>query len=67
MASTLFNAMGQQDNSFMSELEQFKQQFGAGADPRQIIQQGIQQGQFTQEQVNAAYQKMQQMFPVRPA
>lgn len=65
MASTLFNAMGQGNNSFMAQLEQFKQQFGAGADPRQIIQQGIQQGRFTQEQVNAAYQQMQEMFPMK--
>lgn len=65
MASTLFNAIGQGNNSFMTQLEQFKQQFGAGADPRQIIQQGIQQGRFTQEQVNAAYQQMQQMFPMK--
>lgn len=62
MASTLFNAIGQQDGGFAQQLEQFKQSFGAGADPRQIIQQGIQQGRFTQEQVNAVYQ---QVFSMR--
>lgn len=61
MPSVLFNAMRPQ-NDFRTQLEQFKQQFAPGADPMQIIQQMMQQGRVTQEQVNAAYTQAQQLL-----
>ena len=60
MPSTLYNAVGQQ-GSFAEQLAQFKAQFAPNTDPRQIIQNGLQRGQFSQEQLNAAYAQMQQM------
>lgn len=65
MPSTIFNALQPQRNDFRTQLEQFKQQFAPGADPMQIIQQMMQQGRITQEQVNAAYTQAQQLFPNR--
>ena len=65
MPSTIFNALQPQRNDFRIQLEQFKQQFAPGADPVQIIQQMMQQGRITQEQVNAAYTQAQQLFPNR--
>lgn len=64
MPSVLFNAMRPQNN-LQTQLEQFKQQFAPGADPMQIIQQMMQQGRITQEQINAAYTQAQQLFPNR--
>ena len=63
MPSTIFNALQPQRNDFQTQLAQFKQQFSPGADPMQIIQQMMQQGRVTQEQVNSAYSQMMQMFP----
>lgn len=63
MPSTLFNAMQNNQNSLQSQLAQFKAQFGQGADPAQILQQMMQQGRFTQEQVNAAFAQAQQIIP----
>lgn len=65
MPSTIFNALQPQRNDFRTQLEQFKQQFAPGADPMQIIQQMMQQGRVTQEQVNAAYTQAQQLFTNR--
>lgn len=61
MPSTLFNAMNQ--NSLATQIQQLKAQFAPGTDPMQIIQQMMQQGRVTQEQVNAAFAQMQQLFP----
>ena len=63
MPSAMFDAMKPQQNSLQAQLTQFKQQFAPNADPMQIIQQMLQQGRVTQEQVNSAYSQMMQMFP----
>lgn len=64
MPSALFDAM-QPQNDFQTQLAQFKAQFQQGADPTQILQQMMQSGQITQQQVNAAFAQAQQMFPHR--
>lgn len=61
MPSALFNAMGGQQNSLQSQVEEFKKQFAPNADPRQIIQQMMQEGKISQQQYNAAYAQLQQM------
>lgn len=61
MPSVLFNAMRPQ-NDLQTQLEQFKQQFAPNTDPMQIINQMMQQGRVTQEQVNAAYAQAQQLL-----
>lgn len=63
MPSAMFDAMKPQQNSLQAQLTQFKQQFAPNTDPMQIIQQMLQQGRITQDQLNAAYTRAQQMFP----
>lgn len=63
MPSSLYETMKPQQNSLQAQLAQFKQQFAPNADPMQIIQQMLQQGRITQDQVNFAYSQMMQMFP----
>lgn len=62
MKSSLYNAMQPQQGGIMQQLEQFKRQFGMNANPQQILQQALQSGQITQQQINAAYQQAQRMF-----
>lgn len=62
MPNPLFNAFQSQQPDFRTQLQQFKAQFGQGADPTQILQQMMQRGQVSQEQVNAAYAQVQQLF-----
>ncbi len=61
MPSALFNAMMPQ-NDLQTQLAQFKAQFAPNTDPMQIINQMMQQGRITQEQVNAAYAQAQQLL-----
>lgn len=61
MPSVLFNAMRPQ-NDLQTQLAQFKAQFAPNTDPMQIINQMMQQGRVTQEQVNAAYAQAQQLL-----
>ena len=61
MPSALFNAMGGRQNSLQSQVEEFKKQFSPNTDPRQIIQQMMQEGKVSQQQYNAAYAQLQQM------
>ena len=63
MPSAMFDAMKPQHNSLQAQLAQFKQQFAPNTDPMQIIQQMLQQGRITQDQLNAAYNRAQQIFP----
>lgn len=63
MPSAMFDAMKPQQNSLQAQLAQFKQQFAPNADPMQIIQQMLQQGRITQDQLNSAVARAQQMFP----
>lgn len=65
MPSTLFNAMQPQRNGLQAQLDQFKAQFAPNSDPTQILQQMMQSGQITQQQLNAAYQQAQQLMPHR--
>lgn len=65
MPNSLFNAFQTQQPDFQTQLQQFKAQFGQGADPAQILQQMMQRGQITQEQLNAAYMQAQQFMPRR--
>lgn len=60
MPSVLFNAMKPQ-NGLQAQVEEFKKQFAPNADPRQIIQQALQDGKISQQQYNAAYTQLQQM------
>lgn len=63
MPSAMFDAMKPQQNSLQAQLAQFKAQFAPHTDPMQIIQQMLQQGRITQDQLNSAYNRAQQMFP----
>lgn len=63
MPSAMFDAMKPQQNSLQAQLAQFKQQFAPNADPMQIIQQMLQQGRITQNQLNSVVAQAQQMFP----
>lgn len=63
MPSSLYETMKPQQNSLQAQLAQFKAQFAPQTDPVQIIQQMLQQGRITQDQLNAAYNRAQQMFP----
>ena len=65
MPSTLFNAMQPQRNNLQAQLDQFKAQFAPNSNPMQIIQQMMQSGQISQQQLNAAYQQAQQLLPRR--
>lgn len=64
MPSPLFDIYDGQRNPMMQlhqQVEAFKKQFAANADPRQIIQQALQEGKVSQQQYNAAYAQLQQM------
>ena len=61
MPSALFNAMMPQNN-LQTQLAQLKVQLAPNTDPMQIINQMMQQGRITQEQVNAAYAQAQQLL-----
>ena len=61
MPSALFNAMGGRRKDLHSQVEEFKKQFMPSTDPRQIIQQMMQEGKISQQQYNAAYNQLQQM------
>ena len=54
--------------NFMNEFNNFRQQFGQGAQmsPQQIIQQKLQNGEITQEQFNQVAQMANQMMGINP-
>lgn len=60
MASDLFNSMGGFDqNSLMKSLNELKSQV---SDPNQAIQQMLNSGRISQQQLNAATSKAQQIM-----
>lgn len=67
MASDLFNQMnnngGFNSNQFMQSLNELKQR---GGDPNQIIQQMLTSGRITQNQLNMAVSKAQQIMRMLP-
>ena len=61
MANKLFNEMqGQQQGNMMGNFDSFMQQM-RGQNPRAIINQMVQSGRISQEQLNAVQQRAQQM------
>lgn len=64
MPNAIFDAFRPQ-NDMQTQLAQFKQQFAPNTDPMQVINQMLQSGQITQEQLNAAYVQAQQLFSRR--
>ena len=67
MASDLFNQMNQNrgfnPNQFMQSLNELKQK---GGDPNQMIQQMLNSGRITQNQLNMAVNKAQQIMRMLP-
>ena len=67
MASDLFNQMNQcggfNPNQFMQSLNELKQK---GGDPNQIIQQMLNSGRITQNQLNMAVSRAQQIMRMLP-
>ena len=68
MASDLFNQMNQggggfNPNQFMQSLNELKQK---GGDPNQIIQQMLNLGRITQNQLNMAVNRAQQIMRMLP-
>lgn len=66
MANPLYQKYGSSPNmmqTFQQQFQQFRQ--SVQGDPQQIIQQKLQSGQITQDQVNAAYQQARQMGLMR--
>lgn len=54
MSSPIFGLMNKQNNGFLSQFQQFKSIFKG--DPGQTLNQMLQSGRVTQEQVNRAVQ-----------
>ena len=67
MASDLFNQMNQgggfNPNQFMQSLNELKSK---GGDPNQIIQQMLNSGRITQNQLNMAVNRAQQIMRMLP-
>jgi len=64
MASNLFKEMNQFDpNQFMSSLNDLKRK---GGDPNQMIQQMLNSGRITQNQLNMAVNRAQQIMRMLP-
>lgn len=67
MANDLFNQLGPQNgfnaNQFMQELNKLKNQ---GGDPNQMIQELLNSGRITQDQLNSAMSRAQQIMRMLP-
>ena len=63
MASDLYREMGFDVNEFMKRINDLKAQ---GGDPNQIIQNLLNTGKVTQEQVNRATAMAQRIMPMLP-
>jgi len=67
--ANLFNALGNSrpvQNNQMNILEQYKQfRQNFTGDPNRIIQQKLQSGEFTQEQVNSAQNMLNQVYEMQ--
>lgn len=59
MSNPLYNLLNGQQNNLLAQFQQFKQSFNG--DPNQTINQMLQSGKVTQEQVNRATQIANQM------
>lgn len=58
MANPLYNMIGNPTNNFLSQFQQFKQNFKG--DPQQTVQQLLQSGRISQDQYNRAVQMARQ-------
>lgn len=56
----VYQQYGKPQNDLMSRFQQFRQQFNG--DPQKVIQQMLNSGRITQEQVNQAAQMANQMM-----
>ena len=63
MASDLYREMGFNANEFMNNINKLK---ARGGDPNQIIQDLLNSGKVTQEQVNKATAMAQRIMPMLP-
>ena len=59
MSNPIYNLLNGQQNNMLAQFQQFKQSFNG--DPNQTINQMLQSGKVTQEQVNRATQIANQM------
>ena len=59
MSNPIYNLLNGQQNNLLAQVQQFKQSFNG--DPNQTINQMLQSGKVTQEQVNRATQIANQM------
>ena len=64
MSNPLYNLLNGQQNNLLAQVQQFKQSFKG--DPNQTINQMLQSGKVTQEQVNRATQIANQMKGMLP-
>lgn len=64
MSNPLYNLLNGQQNIILAQVQQFKQSFKG--DPNQTINQMLQSGKVTQEQVNRATQIANQMKGMLP-
>lgn len=64
MSNPLYNLLNGQQNNLLAQFQQFKQSFNG--DPNQTINQMLQSGKVTQEQVNRATQIANQMKGMLP-
>ena len=64
MSNPIYNLLNGQQNNMLAQFQQFKQSFNG--DPNQTINQMLQSGKVTQEQVNRATQIANQMKGMLP-
>lgn len=64
MSNPLYNLLNGQQNNLLAQFQRFKQSFNG--DPNQTINQMLQSGKVTQEQVNRATQIANQMKGMLP-
>lgn len=64
MSNPIYNLLNGQQNNLLAQFQQFKQSFKG--DPNQTINQMLQSGKVTQEQVNRATQIANQMKGMLP-
>lgn len=64
MSNQIYNILNGQQNNMLAQFQQFKQSFNG--DPNQTINQMLQSGKVTQEQVNRATQIANQMKGMLP-
>ena len=64
MSNPIYNLLNGQQNNMLAQFQKFKQSFNG--DPNQTINQMLQSGKVTQEQVNRATQIANQMKGMLP-